>query len=70
MPLFPRPSTFDVGLGGLDWGACSLWSMLYGEGPDRRDDERSTTAAYGQSARRASRSDVTRATVRAPDAWT
>ena len=42
MPLYPRPSTFDVGLGGLDWGACSLWSMLYGEGPDRRDDERSS----------------------------
>ena len=38
MPLYPRPSTFDVGLGGLDWGACSLWSMLYGEGrgPERR----------------------------------
>ena len=58
MPLYPRPSTFDVGLGGLDWGACSLWSMLYGEGrgPERRRaiDHR---GVHGQSARRASRSD-------------
>ena len=67
MPLYPRPSTFDVGLGGLDWGACSLWSMLYGEGrgPERRRaiDHR---GVHGQSARRASRSDETALTRATP----
>ena len=60
MPLYPRPSTFDVGLGGLDWGACSLWSMLYGEGrgPDETTSDRPPRRTVSrQSARRASRSD-------------
>ena len=46
-----------LGLGGSIGGRAACGACCMERDADRRDDERSTTAAYGQSARRASRSD-------------